>query len=68
MQVLTTWSALVFPLKDGIPANHKDRPSGIPEWLELPANAQGKQTAGSLAKSIKKKKITSTHPLFQTTF
>lgn len=56
MQVLTTWSALVFPLKDGIPANHKDRPSGIPEWLELPANAQGKQTAGSLAKSIKKKR------------
>lgn len=67
MQVLATWSFLVFPPKEGMPANHKDRPSGKAELLEIPHNAQGKQTAGSLSKSIRKR-ITSTHPLFQTTF
>lgn len=28
MQVPTTWSILVFPPRQGMPANHKNRPSG----------------------------------------
>lgn len=28
MFVLSTWSILVFPPKEGMPGNHKDRPSG----------------------------------------
>lgn len=67
MQVLTTWSILVFPPEEGMPANHKEGPSGKAERLEPPDSAQGKQTAGSLSKSIRKR-IATTHPLFQTTF
>lgn len=67
MQVLTTWSILVFLAKEGMPANHKARPSGKAKCLEPPDNAQGMQTAGSLSKSIRKR-ITSTHPLVSNHF
>lgn len=62
MQVMTTWSILVFRPKEGMPAKHKDRPSGKAERLEPPDNAQGMQTTGSLSKSVRKR-ITSTNPL-----